>query len=169
MNTHATRIGNIESDFGQAIDQLMARLHALDDAAATRQSASGWTPAQIGVHDALTNDFLAAVIRGDVKEMSVPRQADFTESLATLQLPDKVKTFSALEPPADASKADAVARLRQSGQTFEKALPTVTPERCVSTCIKMPFGVVFSLYEVGEFATSHVHRHVAQVDRAAGA
>jgi len=169
MATHAARIRNIESEFGQAIDQLIARLRALDDAAATHQSAEGWTPAQIGVHVALTNEFLSAVIRGDVKEMYVPRQDDFTESFATLQLPDKVKTFPALEPPTGASKSDAAEKLHQSGETFAHALPTATLERCVSTCVKMPFGVLFSLYEVAEFATSHVHRHIAQVNRTVGA
>jgi hypothetical protein len=29
----------------------------------------------------------------------------------------------------------------------------------------MPFAVVFSIYEVGEFAAGHVHRHIGQLKR----
>jgi len=169
MAGHDDRIRNIQSVFGQANDQMIARLQALDDATATRGPADAWTPAQIGLHVALTNEFLSAVLSGGVKEMSIPRPDGFTETLASLQLPDKVKTFPVLEPPAGTSKADAVARLRQSAEVFARALPTATSERCAGTCIKMPFGVVFSLYEVGEFATGHIHRHIRQVNRTVGA
>lgn len=169
MAAHDERIRTIRAAFGQANDQLIARLQALDDATATEGPVDAWTPAQIGPHVALTNAFLSAVLSGDVKEMTGPRPDAFTETLATLQLPDKVKTFPALEPSAGTSKSDAVAQLRQSADTFAKAPPTATHERCASTCITMPFGAVLSLYEVGEFATGHIHRHIAQVNRTVGA
>ena len=44
----------------------------------------------------------------------------------------------------------------------------VTPDRCNSQCVNMPFGVAFSLYELGEFTVGHIHRHRGQVDRTLG-
>ena len=60
---------------------------------------------------------------------------------------------------------DAVAKLRRSADVFTKALPTATSDRCASVCVKMPFGVIFSIYEVGEFAAGDIHRHLNQVKR----
>ena len=165
MKSHEDRVRGIHSTFSEATDHLIACLQQLNDNIVTRAPAGAWTPAQIGCHVALTNEFLAAVLSGAVGEMNVPRPDGFQETLATLQLPDRVKTFPALEPPAGASKRDAVAKLRQSADVFAKSLSAATSERCGSVCVKMPFGVVFSIYEVGEFATGHIHRHIGQVNR----
>ena len=55
-------------------------------------------------------------------------------------------------------------RLRASEDTFAKALQAMTPERCGTQCVQLPFGVL-SLYEIGEFAAAHVVRHTGQVQR----
>ena len=165
MKSHEDRVLGIQSAFSGATDQLIACLQQLDDHIVTRAPAGAWTPAQIGCHVALTNEFLAAVLSGAVADMNVSRPNGFQETLATLQLPDRVKTFPALEPPAGATRGEAVAKLRQSAEVFAKALPAATSERCGTMCVKMPFGVVFSIYEVGEFAAGHIHRHIGQVNR----
>ena len=165
MSSHDDRIRSIQTSFQQATDQLIDLLQELDDTKAMRAPAEAWTPAQIGSHVAKTNEFLAAVMAGGVADMNVPKPADFKESLASMQLPDKVKTFPALEPAAGTTKGDAVAQLRKAAEVFAGALPAATNERCSSTCIKMPFGAIFSVYEVGEFAAGHVHRHIGQVHR----
>jgi len=164
--THDDRIRSIDNTFITANGELIAAIERLNDQAATRRpSDGGWSAAQIGYHVALTNEFLSAVMSGGVAEMAVPKPAGFQEALATLELPAKVKTFPALEPPADTSRADAIAKLTGSAGAFAQALGTVSQERCAGTCIQMPFKAVFSLYEVGEFAVGHVHRHIGQLQR----
>jgi hypothetical protein len=165
MAAHDDRIRAIRTSFDQALDQLTAHLDALDDHAATKQPADGWSAAQIGWHVALTNDFLSGVLGGGVPDMIVPKPEGFVEQLATMPFPDRVKTFPALEPPADASRAEASARLRASGETFTRALASASPERCATSCVQMPFGAVFSLYELGEFMGAHIERHIGQFDR----
>ncbi len=73
MASHDDRMGGIGDAFAQANQLLIGRLQALDDGAATRSSGGAWTPAQIGLHVALTNEFLSAVLSGQVEQMNVPR------------------------------------------------------------------------------------------------
>ena len=169
MMTHDDRIRSIQTNFVEALNQLIARLDALDDRTATKNPADGWNAAQIGWHVATTNEFLSGALKGDVPDMSIPKPDGFKEQLATLQLPDRVKTFPSLEPPAGASRAEAVAKLRASADAFAKALATATPDRCATMCVQMPFGVAFSIYEVGEFTGAHIHRHIGQVNRTVAA
>ena len=168
MATHDDRIATLNAAFLKANDEMIARLEGLDDAAAGRNPGEGWNAAQIGAHVALTTEFLSAVLAGKVAEMVVPRPDGFTEQLATMQMPDRVKTFPQLEP-GDASRQDAVAKLRASAEAFAGAVAAATPERCDATCIAMPFGATFSLYEVGEFMGAHVSRHAGQMERTLGA
>ena len=165
MAAHDDRIRAIRTNFDQALDRLMAHLDALDDRTAAKQPADGWSAAQIGWHVALTNDFLSSVMGGGVPNMIVPKPEGFVEQMATTPFPDRVKTFPALEPPVGASRAEASARLRASGEAFSRALASASPERCATTCVQMPFGAVFSLYELGEFTGSHIERHIGQFDR----
>jgi hypothetical protein len=169
MSAHDDRIRSIQSSMQQATDELVSLLQQLDDAKSMRAPADAWSPAQIGSHVAKTNEFLATVIAGGVAGMEVPKPAEFKESLASLRLPAKVQTFPALEPAAGTTTGDAVAQLKKANDAFAKALPAATDARCSCTCIKMPFGPVFSVYEVGEFAAAHVHRHIGQVKRAVAA
>jgi len=164
MPDHAERIASIRTAFNEANGRMIDRLEQLDSAAATRQPATGWNVAQIACHTAMTTEFLSAALSGALAEMSVPRDQAFTEQLASFPFPDRVQTFPALEPPADTTKGDALARLRQSADVFGKALETATAERCGTICVKLPFAVV-SIYEVGEFAGGHITRHMGQIDR----
>jgi len=162
--THEERVVAIRSAFAEANDRMIGRLDRLEPAVAIRTTDAGWTAAQIGWHTAKTTEFLAGALAGEIADMSIPVPDDFTEELASLQLPDKIKTFPFLEPPDEVSKEDALTKLRASADTFTDALGAATAERCASTCVKMPFGV-FSIYEVGEFTCAHIHRHLAQIDR----
>jgi len=164
MARHEDRVGAIRSAFTEANDRMIARLDQLEPTVAVDSTGAGWTAAQIGWHTAKTTEFLAGALAGEIEDMSIPVPDDFTEQLASLQLPDRMRTFPFLEPPDEVSKEDALTRLRASAGTFTDALSTATAERCASTCVKMPFGV-FSIYEVGEFTCAHIHRHLAQIDR----
>jgi hypothetical protein len=62
----------------------------------------------------------------------------------------------------------AIAKLRSSAESFASALAATAPDRYATSCVKMPFGAMFSVYEVGEFMGAHVHRHLGQMDRTVG-
>jgi hypothetical protein len=50
---------------------------------------------------------------------------------------------------------------------MSKAIASLTEERGSRYCVKMGFGTL-SLFELAEFATAHVSRHVQQVHRTVG-
>ncbi len=160
--THDERIHAIQVACAETTTRLAERLEALDDATATSAPAACWTPAQIAWHVALVNEVLAAALAGRVKSMQVPRPADFAETLATRQFPDKAKAPASAEPPADAARSEAATRLRRSADAIARAVATVTPDRVAAEAVRMPFGI-FSLYEVGEFVAGHTKRHIRQL------
>ncbi len=152
--------------FNAAQNHLVGKLRDLPPAVAEERSdVDAWSAAQIGWHVALLNDWVAGILTG-ATAMAQPAAPDFKETLHTLTLPDKVKTFPALEPPAVVGRDSALERLRASGQHMSKAIASLTPERGGGYTVTLPFGTL-SLYELADFAAGHVTRHLAQVDRAA--
>lgn len=168
MANHDERLRSIRSAFANANQTLASQVEQLDDRTATLSPPDAWNASQIAWHVAMTTEFLAGALSGANASMLVPKPEGFQEVLSTLQLPAKVKTFPMLEPPAGAIRVESVRRLRASAETFAKALQTVTPERCGTQCVQLPFGVL-SLYELGEFAAAHVARHTGQVQRTVAA
>ena len=164
MASHDERLRAIRAAFAQANAVLASKVEQLDDHKATLAPREAWSAAQIGWHVALTTELLSGALSGANEAMLVPRPDGFQEVLATLELPAKIKTFPPLEPPAGATRAEAIGRLRSSENTFADALGRVTQDRCGAQCVQLPFGL-FSLYEVGEFTAAHVVRHTGQLER----
>ena len=165
-HSHQNRIHATVSTFLLASEGLIATLERLNDAAAThRPAGGGWTPAQIGYHVAITNDFLAGILTGaSPKAFLAP--AGFRENPHVFSgLPEKVPTFSSLEPPADVSRAQAIARLRESTTEAVHAIESLSPQRASGEVVQFPFGAI-SLYQLSEFLGRHVLRHEGQVQRA---
>jgi hypothetical protein len=158
------RAATILARFTAAHHDLVSCLRDLSAQAAEHEPAdNGWSPAQIGCHVAITNEWLAGVLLGTIP-MAQPAAPGFTESFDPKSVAAKVKTFPTLEPPAVVSLEAALERLRTSGQHVSKAIASLTPERGAGYCVTLPFGTV-SLFELAEFTASHVSRHVAQVER----
>jgi hypothetical protein len=150
--------------FNAAQHDLVGKLRDLPAAVAEdRHDIDSWSAAQIGWHVALLNEWAAGIITGSTP-MAEPAPPNFKETLHTLNLPDKVKTFPSLEPPAVVGRDSALERLRASGQHMSKAIASLTPERGGGYTVTLPFGTL-SLYELADFAAGHVARHLAQVDR----
>lgn len=164
MSEHQERMQRIRQNFATANAELIGAIERLDDATAGHAEPGAWNPAQIGWHVATTTEFLSGGMAGTIAQVMVPRPEDFHEQLAEIKLPEKIKTFPMLEPPADAARDTAVAKLRASEAVFAKACDAVSEDRCAAQCVQLPFGV-FSLYEIGEFTTAHIHRHMGQVQR----
>jgi hypothetical protein len=145
---------------------MIAALERLNDAAAIHPPAGGgWTPAQIGYHVVMTNDFLAGILTGAIPR-AVPAPPGFQENSSLFSgLPDRVTTFPALEPPAAATRAEAIAKLRESTAQTVKAIEGLTADRASGQVVEFPFGRI-SLYQLVEFIGGHVMRHHAQLQRA---
>jgi hypothetical protein len=164
--SHQSRIQASVRAFQTASDTLVGALDRLNDDVATRSpQGGGWTAAQIGWHVATTNDFLAGLITGAIPH-AVPVPAGFEENPAVFSnLPAKVETFAALVPPATATRAEAIGKMRKSTADTIQAIEGLTPERASGYAAKFPFGLV-SLYQVADFIGGHVVRHQAQLERA---
>jgi hypothetical protein len=164
--SHQNRIHASVSAFVSASEGLIAALERLNDTAATHTTpGGGWSAAQIGYHVATANDFLAGILTGAIPR-SIPAPAGFQENPNVFsQLPSKVTTHSALEPPADATRGQSIAKLRHSTALAVKAIEGLTAERASGQVVEFPFGAI-SLYQLSEFIGGHVVRHTAQLERA---
>jgi len=150
--------------FNAAQNHLVSRLRDMPPAAAEeRPDLDAWSAAQIGWHVALANEWIAGILTG-ATPMAEPAAPGFRETLHTLTLPDKVKTFPTLEPPAVVGRDSALEKLRASGQHMSKAIASLTTDRGGSYTVTFPFGTL-SLFELGDFAAGHVARHISQVER----
>lgn len=164
--SHQNRIHAGVSAFLSASEGLTAAVERLNDAAAAHTPAGGgWNAAQIGYHVAITNDFLAGILTGAIPK-AVPAPAGFQENLNVFaQVPSKVTTYPALEPPAGVARAQAIAKLRESTARAVKAIETLSADRASGQVVEFPFGAI-SLYQLSEFLGGHVVRHQAQLQRA---
>jgi hypothetical protein len=159
------RAATILARYNAAHHSLVSTLRDLSAQAAEQESAGeGWSPAQIGCHVAITEEWIAGVLLGTTP-MAQPAPPGFTETFNVQALPARLKTYPNLEPPSVVSLEASLERLRASGQHMSKAIASLTPERGSGFCVKLPFATM-SLFELADFAASHVVRHVAQVERA---
>jgi hypothetical protein len=162
------RAATILARFNAVHATLVHRLRDLPPEAAEHRSAGkGWSPAQIGCHVAMTNEWLARILAGETS-LARPTPEGFVESFDARAIPAKLKTSPQLEPPAIVSGAAALERLRASGHQVSKAIASLNADRGAGYCVTMSFGTL-SLFELAEFAVAHVSRHIGQLPRVAGA
>jgi hypothetical protein len=128
-----------------------------------RPDARSWTPAQIGCHVAMANDWIARVLTG-ATAAAERAPGDFSEQFDASALPPTEETFPDFVPPYPVSRDAALERLRASSQYVAKAIAAMTAEQGTRSCVKLGFGTL-SLYELADFAATHMTRHLAQVDR----
>ena len=165
----STRIQASATAFKTAADAFVAELERLtDDSAAVQPKDGGWTPAQIGMHLALSNELFAGVLTGAVP-MAQPAAAGFVEDAQVFaRVPNKVTTFPSLEPPAGVTRGEALERLRLANRQLLAAIESLAVARAKGQCVQLPFGLV-SLHQFAEFTGAHMIRHTAQLQRALAA
>ena len=160
----ADRATTILVRFQNAHNALVGKLRELPHVSAEKRPGSdAWSAAQIGFHVATTNEWIAGVLDGSTP-MAAPAPAGFSESFNPKSLPPKLKTFTSLEPPAVVSAEVALERLRASGHHLSKAIASLSTERGAGSCVTLPFGTL-SLFELADFTTAHVLRHISQIER----
>ena len=132
-----------------------------------RPDAQSWTPAQIGCHVAMANEWIARVLTG-ATPAAERAPGDFLERFDAASLPPTEETFPDLVPPYPVSRDAALERLRASSQFAAKAIAALTSDQGTRSCVRLGFGTL-SLYELADFAATHMTRHVAQVERSVAA
>jgi hypothetical protein len=166
---HLARIHQLREEFASANERLVKRLRASDYHVAERVPADGgWTAAQVGWHVATVNSRFAALIAGDIPAAK-PLPADFREKpwkAIAAELPEKIQASAAAMPPPRVTRHDAVAMLEASAVKMARAFDTLTPERGARIGVTNQLVGTINLYQVGEWAASHVARHDAQAQRA---
>ncbi len=170
QSEHLSRVRHLREAFAAANEHLVTRLRAADDHAAERSGEAGWSAAQVGWHVAAVNSRFAALIAGDVPAAK-PLEPGFVErpwTAIAAELPEKLQASAAAMPPPAVTRHDAIARLEASAVKMAQALDTLTPERGAGIGVSNALVGTINLYQVGEWAASHVLRHDRQAERALG-
>jgi uncharacterized damage-inducible protein DinB len=165
---HLSRVRHLRESFAAANEHLVTRLRASEDEAAERPAGGGWSAAQTAWHVASVSTRFAALLAGDVPAAK-PLAADFVErpwGEIAAGIPDKLEAATAAMPPARVTRHDAIAALEASAVQFARALDTLTPERGAKIGVTNPLVGTINLYQVAEWAVTHVERHDRQADRA---
>jgi hypothetical protein len=130
-----------------------------------RADTESWTPAQIGCHVAMSNEWIAGVLTGVTAAQRAPSAA--AGVFDATRLPPTDETFPAMVPPTAVSREVALERFRTSVQRVSKAIAGLSAERGTGDAVALEFGTL-SLYELADYAATHITRHLAQVDRVVG-
>ena len=162
---HETRIRSAVNAFEDANARMVQLLEGLSDDAARRAPADGkWTPAQVGVHVAITNELFAGILAGKVP-LTRPAPQGFSENPDVFStVPAKIETLPPLEPPSAAAREDAIKRLRSAQNALVAAMQQLPPTRATAEVMDLPFGTI-TMYQAAEFAGAHVQRHIDQIRR----
>jgi hypothetical protein len=167
--SHQEQLRTKSSAFTSAVNSLAEAIERLDENAATRTPGEGgWSAAQIAWHVGTTNELLGGVMSGSVP-MAKPAPQGFSEDPTVFRgIPDRIQTFPQLEPPAGVTRADGLSKLRGSVSPYLAGLEGLSPERAETFCVPFSFGTL-SMYQLADFASGHVMRHLEQVHRATSA
>jgi hypothetical protein len=168
QSQHLSRVRHLRESFAAENEHLVQLLRDADDVSAERERADAWSAAQVGWHVASVNTRFAAVIGGDVPAAR-PLPGDFVErpwTAIAAAIPEKLEAATAATPPPRVTCHDAIAALEASAVKMARAFDTLTPERGTTIGITSPIVGTINLYQVGEWAASHVARHYQQAKRA---
>lgn len=165
---HLARVRHLRESFASENEHLVNLLRAAGEHAAEHAESGHWSAAQVGWHVASVNTRFAALIAGDVPAAK-PLPDDFVErpwrEIATA-IPEKLEAAAAAMPPAKVTRHDAIALLEASAVKIARAFDTLTPERGGRIGVSNQLVGTINLYQVGEWAATHVARHYHQAKRA---
>lgn len=160
----ADRAATVLARFNATHSSFVAKLRDLPPGVAeTRPSPEAWSPAQVACHVAMSNEWVSGVLTGATPgaQAAVP---GFCEAFEPGLLPATEETFPDMVPSPHVSRETAFERLRTSNQHLMKAIASLPTERGSGWCVTTAFGTL-SLFELADFAATHMTRHLAQVER----
>ena len=168
QGAHLSRVRHLREAFSSANEHLVGALRRADDAAAHRSAKGAWSAAQVGWHVAAVSTRFAALIAGDIPAAK-PLPPDFVERPwpeIAAAMPGRLEAPLAAVPPPAVTRHDAIAALESSAVKMARALDTLTTERGATIGVTSPLVGTINLYQVVDWAATHVERHVAQAERA---
>jgi hypothetical protein len=168
QSEHLARVRHLRQSFAEANEHLVNRLRAAPDDQAERGGGESWSAAQVGWHVAAVNTRFAALLAGDAPAAK-PLENGFVERPWTevaAAIPAKLQAAPAAQPRGPVTRHDAIAALEASAVKMARAFDTLTPERGAGIGVTNQVVGTVNLYQVGEWAVSHVWRHDVQVERA---
>ncbi|MEO8074966.1 MAG: DinB family protein [Acidobacteriota bacterium] len=169
-SAHSDRVSRLSASFDEANGRLIARLRVAADGLAERVPAEGWSAAQIGWHVAAVTTRFAGMISGDITAAQ-PLPPDFKERAwaeVTGAIPERAESPAAVAPPPGVARDAAVTALEESGAAMARALATLTEERGARMGITHRAVGAITVFQIGEWAVSHVMRHNRQAKRVLG-
>lgn len=164
----ADRAATILARFTATYSTFTSKLRDLPSGIAEEKpDPHSWSPTQIGSHVAMVNEWIAEVLNGSAS-LAEPQPAGFQETFDATGLPPTQETFPTLVPPARVGHDAVLERLRTSSQHLTKAIASLSSDRGAGYTVRLNFGTL-SLFELADYAATHMKRHLAQVDRTVGA
>ncbi len=163
MAPHDLRIAEILEGTSAAESRFRDAVRGISDSAALLPGqGGGWNAAEIAMHVAITNEWIAGVLSGEIQSAQ-PAPAGFRENWDAIVIPDTMKTFPSLVPPGGVTRQQALNHLTLSDESVQTAIRDMSEARAQYVVI-LPFGTL-SLYQVAEFAGMHTNRHMMQLER----
>ena len=158
---HDLRVRAAAMSLDAATAAFLSFLSQLPASISDKPATGGWSPAGHAWHLALTNDVFSGALVGDGPITPVAGTSDFTDAQWSFAAPPRVAAPGLLLPPADATRADAAARLRTSATRLRPLIESLDASRGALT-VQLPWNRV-SVYQMTEWATGHTLRHLSQV------
>jgi hypothetical protein len=163
MSAHSERINGIVIGISAAQARFSEAFKSTSDAAALLPGPhGGWSAAEIAMHVAITNEWIAGVLNGEI-QAAQPAPAGFTENWNAIVIPARAQTFPALVPPVGVTRQQALNRLGNADAQVVQAARELDEARALHV-VMLPFGTL-SLYQIAEFASMHTNRHLEQLHR----
>lgn len=158
---HDRRVRAAAMSFDAATAAFLSFLSQLPESISDKPLTGGWSPTGHAWHLALTNDVFSGALIGDGPITPVAGTSDFTDAQWNFAAPPRVAAPGILLPPADATRADAVASLRASATRLRPLIESLNASRGALT-VQLPWNRV-SVHQMTEWATGHTLRHLSQV------
>ena len=171
LRAHYTRVTHLREALASANESLVARLRSADHHVAEAAPAGGgWSVAQTGWHVAAVTSRFAGLVSGEVAGAQ-PLPDGYAErewSTIAAAIPGTLQASAAVAPPPKVTRDEAVAALEQSGVRMARALDQLTPERGGRFGVTHPLVGTITIYQLVDWAATHVERHARQVARCLG-
>jgi hypothetical protein len=169
-DTHAARIDNLRAAFDQASARFLARYDtATSEEAVAAPPDGGWTAAQIAAHVSAVNRALSAIVSGRLDRATPPPEG-FVERPwrdVAAGVTGRLQSPASMIAAPTVTRADARTSFEASRALVLETFAGLDETRARHIFKDSRFGAI-SLYQVGDFLTTHVARHNAQLKRVLG-
>jgi hypothetical protein len=171
METNEERMDHVRAAYRDAHARFVKRLTETPSDEVERTPADGgWSAAQIGWHVAAVDASFAGLISGELPGAKPLPEGETARPWAEIvtAIPGKLEAGKRVQPPANVTRDDVLARLTEAAAKMDAALGGLDAERGARYAITHPIVGTVCLADVGNWAVAHIIRHNAQAKRVLG-